>query len=224
MTDMINHTLPIHRIPRFVSILIGVLVGVGLIVAVFAVITRLSRASDTAPRDVIISGVGKNSAKVSWTTDQESQGVIEYGTSQTALNYFAPEATRTKQHSLDLTLLSPGTTYYFQIRISDNKFDNGGVAWTFSTTSNSPASTGLPGLTPTKAPTATPTLKPSPIQSLEIPSAPSTCGYTNCQTIKSKIGYGCLQRDYILCTQKTATASPTLTQAITPTPTIVTVK
>jgi len=222
MAEMIHNSSPIHRIPRFVSVIIGVVIGIGLIIAVFAIITKLSRASDTAPRDVVISEVGKNAAKVSWTTDQVSQGVIEYGTSQTALNYYSPEVTGTKQHSVDLTLLSPGTTYYFQIRISDNKFDNGGVAWTFSTTSNTPASTGLPGLTPTRSPTILPTVKPSPIQSIEVGSPVAACSYgTDCQKIKSKLGYGCLQIDYIKCMEKTTATTPTptlaITQAITPT-------
>lgn len=219
------HLHPIHRIPRVVSIVIGIVLGLVIIVGVFGLMTRFSKASDTAPRDVVISEVTKNSVKVAWTTDQETQGVIEYGTSATALNFFAPETVRAKQHSLDLTLLSPGTSYYFQIRISDNKFDNGGVPWTFTTKTNNQPSGGLPTVAPT---TRAPTSKPTPIQSLVIPdkgnTAPAkTCTYTNCETIKSKIGYGCTQQQYWQCKDKiTPTASPSATPAA-PTPTTVVV-
>lgn len=214
--------LQIHRIPRVVSITVGVIAGVTLIVLVFGVVSRLTNASDTAPRDVLISEIGKNDVKIGWTTDRDAQGVIEYGTSATALNFFAPESVSTKQHSMALTLLSPGTTYYFQIRIADKKYDNGGVPWTFATKSNDQAAP-VPSVTllsPTPA-SVVPTAKPTPIQSLVIPNADgtSTCTYTDCAAIKSHIGQGCTQLAYWKCVgAKSATPSPTLTTT-EPTPT-----
>lgn len=188
---------------RIASIVIGLVLGVLLIVGGFRLFQNtFSRAGDEAPRDVIVSEISQNGAKVVWSTGQENQGVVEYGTSPTALNFFAPEGQKTLSHSVDLTLLSPATTYYFQIRIADQKYDNGGVPWTFTTK----------GTDTTQVPTATPTsaTQPTPIQSLEVPApdvptaAPTTaaltCDETDCEKIKAKLGKGCNTSDYIKCT------------------------
>jgi len=126
--------LPSFKTSASIKIAIGAVAGIVVIVGGFLLVQNLaSRASDTAPRDIIISNISSSSAKIAWTTDQELQGVVEYGSSPTALNLFAPENTKTKTHSVEMTLLSPATSYYFQIRIGDTKHDNGGVPWTFST-------------------------------------------------------------------------------------------
>jgi len=96
-----------------------------------------SRASDAQPQNLAISAITQNSAKVVWTTDQENQVVIEYGTSPTSLTFFAPEAIKTKTHSIELNLLTKETTYYFQIKAGDRIYDNGGVPWTFTTLAES---------------------------------------------------------------------------------------
>jgi len=196
---------------KILSIVIGVLISFLIIFMGFRLMQKVfTRAADTVPRDVVVSEVTGNSAKVGWSTDIESQGVIEYGTSPTALNFYAPEASRTKIHLVDLTLLSPNTTYYFQIRIGDSKADNGGVPWTFSTKTNTntqqtiiPTSAVVPTIstlvTPTIAegqPTAIPT------QSVSIPNTDSstvlTCGETDCVKICEKIraGTGCELNDF----------------------------
>lgn len=202
---------------KILSIVIGVLISFLIIFMGFRLMQKVfTRAADTVPRDVVVSEVTGNSVKVGWSTDIESQGVIEYGTSPTALNFYAPEASRTKIHLVDLTLLSPNTTYYFQIRIGDTKADNGGVPWTFSTKTNTntqqtiiPTSAVVPTIstlvTPTIAegqPTAIPT------QSVSIPNTDAstvlTCGETDCVKICNKIGTGCEYKDLIdnACTNK----------------------
>ena len=127
------------------KITIGLVASVVVVIGGFLVIQNIiTKASDTAPRDVIISGIATNTAKITWTTDQETQGVVEYGSSPTALNLFAPESQKTKSHSVDITLLSPATSYYFQVRIGETKFDNGGVPWTFSTKAQQNTVTSVP--------------------------------------------------------------------------------
>lgn len=204
---------------KILSIVIGVLISFLIIFMGFRLMQKaFTRASDTIPRDVVVSELTGNSAKVGWSTDIESQGVIEYGTSPTALNFYAPEASRTKIHLVDLTLLSPNTTYYFQIRIGDTKADNGGVPWTFSTKTNtntnaSPNTNNPQTIVPTSAiiPTTSTQVVPTtannqptalPTQSVSIPNTDSsavlTCGETDCVKICQKLtaGTGCGMSDF----------------------------
>lgn len=203
-------------------------VVIGLILFVLIVILGFqifgTRAADVEPRDVVIADISQNSASISWTTGVETQAVIEYGTSPTALNFFAPEATRTKNHKVELTLLSPATTYYFQIRIGDKKYDNGGVPWTFTTKSTQTNQT-VPSLTPTEA-LNQPTASPTPVQVLEVNNedqptpTQAVCNETDCEKIKLNLGRGCTTQDYFRCIRKLSpTAGETPTTALTPTAT-----
>jgi hypothetical protein len=186
---------------KLLSISIGVVASIMLAAVGFRFFGgSLTRADDVAPRDVIVSSITQNSAQITWSTGEDSQGVIEYGTSPTALNFFAPETLRTKQHTADLTLLSPNTTYYFQVRVADKKYDNGGVPWTFTTKSTDSLST------PTKAPTAAAVVQPTASAAEPVteeptspPAASATCSETDCDAIKAKFGKGCSTQDYIKC-------------------------
>ena len=192
------------KILKVASIIIGAIIAILLLVLGFNVFQSVfTRAADYEPRDVVITDVAQNSVKIGWTTGVETQGVIEYGTTTTALNFFAPEPQKTKSHSVDLTLLSPASTYYFQIRIGDQKYDNGGVPWTF-TTKGADQSVVAPTAVPTQV---TITVSPTPIQTLDIPTA-TTCNETDCTKIKAKLGKGCSTQDYFKCLRK-----------LTPTPT-----
>ena len=184
-------------ITKIAATIIGVIVFVVLVFAAFRIFG--TRAADLEPQDVVVSSIEKNSAKLSWATGVETQAVVEYGTSPTALNFFAPEATKEKTHSLDLTLLSPSTTYYFDIRIGDKKYDNGGVPWTF-TTKGTEKSVATPSSAPTNS------SQPTPVQRLEI-SDNTNCTETDCAKIKEKLGKGCSTQDYFKCIR-----------ALTPTP------
>ena len=217
---------------KIVSIMIGIIIFALFVYLGFRIFG--TQATDFQPRDVVISNISQNSATISWVTGVETQGVIEYGTTPTALNFFAPESVKTKNHSVDLTLLSPSTTYYFQIRINDKKYDNGGVPWTFTTkaverTTTSPPTpnpveeTSLP--TPTPNPTRLPDLTPTPVQRLVIPNQTSSasCNETDCALIKEKLGKGCTTQDYFKCVLKltpTGSLTPTSTPASTPAPTL----
>lgn len=187
-----------QKLTKLASIIIGIIIAILLMVMGFRFVQNiLIRAEDIAPRDVVVSDITQNSAKITWVTGRETQAVVEYGTTPTALNFFAPETQKSTSHSVDLTLLSPQTTYYFQIRIGDKKFDNGGVPWSFTTKATA---TTQPVTLPT--PTSS-LLSPTPTSTAKT----STCNETDCQKIKEKIGKGCTARDYSLCLLK---PTPTL--------------
>jgi hypothetical protein len=138
------------------KIVIGIVAGIVVVVGGFLLVQNVfTKASDSAPRDLIISDITTNTVKIAWTTDQETQGVVEYGASPTSLNLFSPESQKQKNHVVSITLLSPATSYYFQIRIGETKYDNGGVPWTFATKGQQAGISGSP--TPPIA-SGTPTL------------------------------------------------------------------
>jgi len=182
------------KLTKILATIIGIIVFIFLVYLSFKIFG--TRAADSEPRDVVVSNIEKNSVRTSWATGVDTQGVVEYGTTPTALNFFAPEAAKGKTHSLDLTLLSPNTTYYFDIRVGDKKYDNGGVPWTF-TTKGAESS-----VAPTTAPTqAVPASEPTPFQKLQI-SDGTNCTETDCTKIKELFGKGCSTQDYFLCLKK----------------------
>lgn len=182
---------------KILAVVIGIGIFVLLVFGYFAIFG--TRAADFEPRDVIISNIEKNSVRATWATGVDTQGIVEYGTTPTALNFFAPEATKTKTHTIDLTLLSPNTTYYFDVRIGDTKYDNGGVPWTF-TTKGADSSVASPTIAPTKAVSTAD--QPTPFQQLKISDGTEGCAETDCAQIKTKLGKGCSTQDYFKCVRK----------------------
>jgi len=207
-----NNQLSGLKLNKIAAILIGTILSVAIIFGFFKLMQSVfTRAEDVAPIDVITSEISQNSVKVTWATGQETQAVIEYGTTPTALNFFAPEALRTKSHSVDLTLLSPSTTYYFQIRVGEKKYDNGGVPWTFAT--KGVEKTQTPEINPTASP-ITPTASAAKvIKEINVSEDNITLGCpegeTDCQKIKDKIGKGCTTQDYFKCVMKLS-VTPTI--------------
>jgi hypothetical protein len=124
-----------------------------------------SQASSSEPKNVSISNITQTRATLNWTTDQEVLQNVEYGTSPDQYNLFLPESARTKNHSLDLTLLNPGTTYYVRIRFADEVFTSGGVPWSFTTK----AAGGSDVVSGVK----------------------KGCAFESCEDIKKNLGNGC---------------------------------
>lgn len=211
-----------HKTIRILSIAIGTVLSIGVIIVGFRVFSGVfTRAADEEPQDVVINEISQNTAKIAWTTGNNTQGVVEYGTSQTALNFFAPEAQAAQNHTVELTLLSPGSTYFFQIRIGDKKYDNKGIPWTFTTKST--------GQTPDAVATPAATRpSPTPISSIVIPDSGTTpvpvCGEVSCTAICNKLGKGCSTSDLVkkncigTIDISTCTATSTSTPSATPAP------
>lgn len=193
----IMHLSPIVK--RLASVVIGLVIFSGVVYAAFRIIG--SKAADIAPRNVTISDITVSSGKITWSTDQPAIGAIKYGTTEGSLNFYAPENIKdpAQSHSVDLTLLSPGSTYYFQIQIGDKMYDNGGVSWTFATKGNEQTAVPTAAPLPTAA-AVSPTV--APIQTIKIPNtsptvAPAVCSATTCDAIKAQFGISCSIQDYI---------------------------
>lgn len=79
---------------------------------------------DTTPPSFTVSpsagGTTQTSTSITWTTDEDSYSLVKYGTDQNNLNLIAGNATESvKPHSVNLSGLSGGTLYYYQILSAD---------------------------------------------------------------------------------------------------------
>jgi hypothetical protein len=120
---------------RLIAVSTGIVIGVPMMLIGFVRVQNsfFTRASDTYPNDVVVHEISATTAKIQWYTDQESQGIIMYGTVPTSLSKFAPEQGPGKDHTLKIEGLSPQTRYYFSIKIGSNDFLDGAVPWQFRT-------------------------------------------------------------------------------------------
>ncbi len=97
-------------------------------------------AIDTTPpviSAVTSSDLTSSSATISWTTDEESDSVVNYGT-DTSLGNTALDASLVTSHSIALTGLMADTTYYYEVQSTDSAGNtaidnNGGSYYTFTT-------------------------------------------------------------------------------------------
>ncbi len=116
-----------------IVIVILILVGV---LAVFGLDTAKDMFSSAAggaePIGVKVEE-SANSAAITWSTEKEVMAVLQYGTTPASLLLRALETNSSVLHKVSISPLKSGTTYYFNIRVGDDIFDNGGIPYSFKT-------------------------------------------------------------------------------------------
>ncbi len=144
-----------------IIIVILLLVGVLGVLGVNTARTYLSGASaDLAPKNVLGKGnVDGKSATITWTTDKETMGVVEYGTTPASLLLRAPESSQSTSHSVVLSPLKAGTNYYFRIRVGEEVFDNNGIPYSFKTMTVAIEPTQIPTIAVVPTVAVLPTVK-----------------------------------------------------------------
>jgi phosphodiesterase/alkaline phosphatase D-like protein len=96
------------------------------------------------------------SATITWSTNNRAATIVHYGTDPNNLSEKSRQAGGERDHSVTLSNLQPGTTYYYAIMTDDNTVRQKGQ---FQTKGSASASTGTsnPGaITITSGPTVTP--------------------------------------------------------------------
>ncbi len=177
-----------HRYNKWLGVGVGLGLSVMLLIAGSAAYFSgvFVEASNDAPQELVVSKITDNSARLDWTTAIENQGYVEYGTNPATLTLIVPEASPSRSHGLDLSLLRAGTSYYFHIKVGDKVFDDAGNPWTFVTKK-----------TPAVQQESTPTPELIEEAPLPEPTEASSCTSTDCEIIKSMFGKGCDTSDYI---------------------------
>lgn len=135
-------------IKTVIIVIILLLVGVLGVLGISTAKTYLSgAAADSAPKNVLakVSEDGK-SATVTWNSDKETVGIVEYGTTPASLLLRAPESDQSTNHSVTLSPLKGNTNYYFRIRVGDEVYDNEGIPYSFKSKNISPSPTAVPSV------------------------------------------------------------------------------
>ena len=70
-------------------------------------------------RAVASTNLTNSSVKITWTTDEPSDSVVKYGVT-TATGSMISDAAMVTSHSLTLTGLESGTTYYYLVASTDS--------------------------------------------------------------------------------------------------------
>ncbi|MBU3935514.1 hypothetical protein KJ909_02465 [Patescibacteria group bacterium] len=124
------------KIKTIIMVLIMFLVVVLGVLGVRTAKTYLGSAAGGAePKGVkATANSDGRGAEISWTSDKESAGVVEYGTTPASLLLRAVEATAVSSHRVALSPLKPNVNYYFRIRVGDEVYDNEGIPYSFKTT------------------------------------------------------------------------------------------
>jgi len=123
-------------IKTIIVLVILVLVGVLGFLGINTVRTYMSGASaDFEPKGVLTKASDdKKNIEITWTTDKESTGIVEYGTTPASLLLRVAESEMSMSHRVMLptSSLKPGVSYYFRIRIGEEVYDNGGIPYSFN--------------------------------------------------------------------------------------------
>jgi len=165
----------------------------------------MMQSTDIVPIDVKAIGITNNQATISWQTIGKSQGVVEYGTNSQTLNSYAPEVVSSKEHEVKLTLLASATTYYFQLRINDQVFDDGGVPWTFTTKTKDGADAveAVKGIMTRSNQREGEATKSASFDT-------KLCTTSSCEDVRRYLGNGCTSQDYLKCLSRESTGSASL--------------
>lgn len=100
--------------------------------------------AEALPKNVQVQEITQTAAKITWSTEKDSQSVLHYGTDPQNLPLMAFESEATANHQVSLSLLSPKTTYFFKIKVGEKEFTDQGLPWQFTTLATALSSTPPP--------------------------------------------------------------------------------
>lgn len=88
--------------------------------------------------DVTVSALDSSSATITWTTDENSSSLVDFGEDLTYGRTEGNLEDSVMNHSVTIRNLNPGETYYFRVRSADLNHqetidDNGGSGYSFTT-------------------------------------------------------------------------------------------
>jgi thiol-disulfide isomerase/thioredoxin len=112
--------------------------------------TTLAKADETPPTisEVAASNITESSAIIGWTTDEPATSQVEYGTTEDYGTKTTLDEALTTSHSVKLSELDDGTTYYFKVISKDASGNEATSEQTFDTPAAVPVSPEVDSLAP----------------------------------------------------------------------------
>lgn len=178
------------NLKTIIIIVILLLSGVLIVVGLGAARTYLSGAAGGCEPSAVRAQAEAKSTTISWQTDKECQGVIEYGTTPASLLLRALETQSVKTHRVVLSPLKGGTTYYFRVKAGETIYDNNGIPWSFKTKSADEETSGLTPTTVETTPSPTGVSVPLATPTVATGSSTSETKVTNCVKADFKEKFG----------------------------------
>ena len=118
-------------IRRLKSILLLALIPLSLFFVSFP--AWAAPLADPGINSVFITDVNEGRFVVSWTTDDPSDGYVDWGSTLSLGETTSDTAASTTTHHVMIDGLDPETTYFFQVRSGDATDDNGGTKYSVTT-------------------------------------------------------------------------------------------
>jgi hypothetical protein len=117
----------------------GIAVGF-LLLTLIVPHTALANGDGPHISSVVVLGQTSTTAAIYWTTNTASDSRVNYGTNTTVLGNHEYDSAKVTTHLVELTGLTPGTTYYFEVVSADasgtpSTDDNYGAYYQFTTLS-----------------------------------------------------------------------------------------
>lgn len=105
-----------------------------LVLGVLSLRSYYSKASETGePKNVKVTQITDNSVQIIWETSNATQGMVRYSSDPSVFALansnavlLAAENSSGTTHNLKLSLLKPNSTYYYEISIGKDSFDQSG--------------------------------------------------------------------------------------------------
>ncbi|MFC1625834.1 fibronectin type III domain-containing protein, partial [Patescibacteria group bacterium] len=125
-----------NKIPTIIAVVaLVVATFLGVLLVNSRQVFRIGASAELAPKDVRVSNISDLSISVSWTTDKQTSGFVNYGESANSLGKIAYDEVGDSSfiHYVNLSNLKPQTTYFFKINSGGENFDNNDTAWQITT-------------------------------------------------------------------------------------------
>lgn len=126
----------INKIPTILGLTLliaGIAAGVLLINS--NKIFSLGAKPENSPKNIRVSNIQNETVTISFITGKRTESLLLW--KEKGHQQFKSEIVNEDKaayiHSINITGLSPNSTYYFKVVSSGNEFDNEGIPWQFST-------------------------------------------------------------------------------------------
>ncbi len=119
------------NVRTIIILVILVLVGILGVLGMNTIKTYMSGAAGgEEPVGVLVKrSEDGSSATITWSTEKDTQGVVEYGTTPASLLLRKSEAEMSTSHWVLIDSLVAEKPYYFRIRIGEEVYDNNGIPY-----------------------------------------------------------------------------------------------